>query len=595
MRMKNTILLLVVLAAGTAVFSPGLRNGFVYDDLVTIEENLFIRDWGNLQRFFSSDYYIRAEEYSFRPLVTLTYFLDWELWGLKPEGYHLTNLIWHLAVTAALFGLARKIFKDPGPAAIAAGIFSLHPAAAEAVEGISFREDLICAFFVIVGVWAALKAGRDGGTRALRKFQAVALLFFILALLAKEMAATFPLLAGAILAGDGRESFRRMRSWLVFAFLLAGAYAAARYLVLFQQGALPSVPEFGPPLTRAAIFCKSLGLYGLRAVFPVRLTVEYPDPLPGIAWGGAFAGAAILIPAGLLAAWRTAPRGEGEGARIGLAWFILALLPVLNLLPSPRLGAERFLYLPLAGFALWAGALWSRGHRIKQKTARMTLNLALGGVFLALGAGSLLRNSAWADNYALFTDAVAKSPRSSKAHHGLGNELFHRGEAYAAIREFEEALAIFPREPFYYNSLGVAYGELGRYRESRQQFEASRRLNPNDPTVLVNLAVLALRAGELDEAETHIRRYLLDRSFDPQGHLILGEIALAGGNWDKAGNAYREAIRLNPAEVAAREGLGYCLYSAGRVEEARRVWREALRYAPNNPQIREWLAATGGP
>nr|HPJ72378.1 hypothetical protein [bacterium] len=89
-RLRFGAALLLVLAAAVLVYADTFPNSFVYDDLVTVEENLFIRDWGNLGLFFSPEYYLLSEEYSFRPLVTLTYFIDYYFWGLNPWGYHLS-------------------------------------------------------------------------------------------------------------------------------------------------------------------------------------------------------------------------------------------------------------------------------------------------------------------------------------------------------------------------------------------------------------------------------------------------------------------------------------------------------------------------
>lgn len=579
--------LLLVLTLIGAALAPTLLNGFTYDDLVTVEENLFIRDWGNLKKFFRADYYQHAEEYSYRPLVTLTYFLDWRFWGLDPLGYHLSSLLWHLGAAAALFFLARNLLASTGAAAAATAVFALHPAAVEAVANISFREDLICAFFVLLGAILLLRTASSPPAAAAAGMAALGCL--VLALLAKEMAAAFPLLAASVLAGHGgKKALGKKRYWLLGAVLVSGAYAAGRFLFLFQPEVLPSAPEFGPPLTRVALVFKSFGLYAARAVFPVNLTVEYPDPLPPAAWGGAFLGAAFLGTAAGLAAWRFAPAlPRGRAARAGLAWFLFALLPVLNLLPSPRLGAERFLYLPLAGLGLWAGALWLQaGNRIK---------IVGVVVVLMLGSGSFFRARVWKDNYRLFTDAVKKSPASSKAHHGLGNELFRQGRSAEAIGEFERAIAIMPRDPFYYNSLGVALGELGRFAPARAQFEASLRINPNDPTVLVNFAVLDLRSGNLPGARQYIERYLRDRDYDPRGWLILGEIAAAAGDFASGRDAFGRAEALDPGNLPALEGLAYTLYRLGDPEGARQAARRVLEIDPGNPQALSLLRTLSRP
>ncbi len=138
--LKNNFLsVLLIIIIGGGIYANSLPNSFVYDDLVTVEENLFIRDWGNLGKFFSADYYSRSEEYSFRPLVTLTYFSDYAIFGLNPRGYHLTNLILHLLTGIALFFLGKKFLPGTIAPLLTALIFVVHPVQTEAVNGISLH------------------------------------------------------------------------------------------------------------------------------------------------------------------------------------------------------------------------------------------------------------------------------------------------------------------------------------------------------------------------------------------------------------------------------------------------------------------------
>ena len=484
---RDLPVLLFTFLLAAAVYSPTFANRFVYDDAVTVEENLFIRDWGNAPRIFTADYYVRAEEYSFRPLVTLTYFWDYAFWGINPWGYHLTDLLLHALSAAAVYLLALRLFRRRLPAAAAALLFAVHPALTEAVAGISFREDPLCALFCFLSLLLYLRAedeasckrsdpiilstaeaverrsskpcDRSCGQKAIPQakryyiFLVLSVLFFIAALLSKEMAVALPfvLLAHELIRRPRRPFLLRLLPF----FLAAGLYAVLRFQILFQQGTLPTAPEFGDPLARIVLVLKSLGLYLRLAFFPVRLTVEYPDPFPGLIWSGRLVLPALLA----LAFFLRTLTGGGREERFGAAFFLLSLLPVLNLVPSSRLGAERFFYLPAFGFCLWSAALLfpPGGSSIRARVA------LLAAVLVLFSLESASRNREWEDNLILFERAAAVSPDSSKARHGLGNEYFRLRRLPEAERELRAAIAIFPREPLYHNSLGVVYGELGDY------------------------------------------------------------------------------------------------------------------------------------
>ncbi len=598
-RPRNLAPILLLLLVGTGVYFNSLDNGFVYDDLVTVEENFFIRDWSNLGTFLSRDYYARSEEYSFRPLVTLTYFSDWALFGTDPRGYHLTNLILHLLAGLAVYALGRKLCSTPGAGFLAALIFLVHPAQAEAVNGISFREDLLCALFFFLSLLTFVSSERkykrweDTGDKIIgvaaakstAGFQIISLLFFVLALLSKEMAVSLPVVITAYLLILRRRRWTELlRPGVLAFFLIAVIYGAARMLILFQPETLPAAPEFGDPAGRLILALKSLGLYGRLAFLPFRLTVEYPDPFPPVIWSNF-----LLIPALLTAAFLLAAgiRGKSRPGSFGLAFFFFTLLPVLNLVPTARLGAERFIYLPLFGFAIWGAE--TLGRLAEGRAGRKVVLPAAFLILLALGAGTVSRNRDWKNNYTLFVRAVEVSPDSSKARHGLGNEYFRLGRTGAAIEEFQAAIAIFDREPLYYNSLGVAYGEEGRFEEALHQFQRSAALNPGDPLVRMNLSTLFLRAGETGRAREEIDRFIAARPYDPDGYLNRGEILLAQSDFSAAADSFRQALDLHPRSLPALSGLGYCHYRLGEWERARYYWERALEIDPRQPGLRRNL------
>ncbi|MFH1039421.1 MAG: tetratricopeptide repeat protein [PVC group bacterium] len=596
---KYLIHVIILILVGTGVYWNSLGNGFVYDDTVTVEENLFIRDWKNLGRFFSRDYYLRSEEYSFRPLVTLTYFCDYSLFRGNPASYHLTSLILHLLSGIALYFLAKKILPRPEGALLAALVFIIHPVQTEAVDGISFREDILCTLFFALSLLMYIKSERaekrDDECKSPIKdtdrswihpaLYSLSVIFFILALLAKEMAVTLPLvIAGEELILRRRRVKELFRPRVIGFFFIAGAYLAARFLLLYQRDTLPAAPEFGNALTRFFLVFKGLGLYGRLVFFPVNLTVEYADPLPPVAWSGWLLVPALLTAAFLLTAWL---RGKNRAGTFGLTFFVLALLPVLNLVPNSRLGAERFAYLPMLGFSLWAAVALTACLAGAGK--RALTRAAVGVLLLALAAGTVSRNRDWKDNLALFTRAVEASPRSSKAHHGLGNEYFRLGRSGAAVEQFLKAIDIFSREPLFYNSLGVAYGEQGQFEEALAQFETSARLNPGDPLVLINLSTLYLRTGQTARALQEIQKYITARPYDPDGYINLGEILLQTGNYRQAIDAYREALARNHDSIPAITGLGYCHYRLGEPDQARLYWERALEQDPGNLDLRRDL------
>lgn len=596
----NLYIILLLVLIGGGIYANSLFNSFVYDDLVTVEQNLFIRDWSNLARFFSTDYYSRSEEYSFRPMVTLTYFLDYSLFNLNPLGYHLTNLFLHVLTGIIIYFLSKQLFPDLYAPILTALIFIVHPVQTEAVAGISFREDLLCCLFFILALLIYISKVKiikntvnighpntaKGELKINSSWFSLSIFFFLLSLLSKEMAVTFPLVIVCYeLLIRKKRLLVIFQPGIVILFLISGIYLFARFLILYHQGTLPAAPEFGNIFTRIFLVFKGFGLYGMITFLPVNLTVEYPDPFPPIIWSSYLLLPAFLTTALLIIVWFKRKNHPSE--RFGLAFFAITLLPILNLVPNSRLGAERFAYLPMLGISLWAANLLIKLQSHSKKTK--FIRILIGIILVSLAAGTINRNRAWKDNLTLFTRAASVSPLSSKAHHGLGNELFRLGKLSAAVNEFKKAISIFNREPLYYNSLGVAYGEMGRFDDALIQFQASSRLNPGDPLVLMNLSTLFLRTGKFSEAREAINKFILARPYDPDGYINLGEIEIQRKDYLSAVSALHKALKRDPNSLPALSSLGYCYYQMGDNYQAKRYWRAALDLDPYNAGLQHNL------
>ncbi|HHT9113741.1 MAG TPA: tetratricopeptide repeat protein [Candidatus Wunengus sp. YC65] len=141
-----------------AAYLNTLSNTFVFDDVYVISGNYFIRDWKNFWGLFTSKYFAASGELSYRPVVTLSYFVDYSLWHLNPLGYHLTNVVLHTLNSVLLFFLVQLMVKNTPVAFPASLFFICHPVLSEAVNAVSYREDLLAATFFIIAFLLYVKS-----------------------------------------------------------------------------------------------------------------------------------------------------------------------------------------------------------------------------------------------------------------------------------------------------------------------------------------------------------------------------------------------------------------------------------------------------
>jgi tetratricopeptide (TPR) repeat protein len=497
------ILSLVVVLA---VFGRTLGNGFVFDDHPLVERNPVVRTLDPLSHLGAS-FWSRWETGSdyYRPLVTWSLALDRAVYGEAPWGYHLTNLLVHAGNVLLVFLLLRDLGL-PFAGGAGAVLFAVHPVQVEPVAFVLGRTDLLAVLFLLLTLRLYLRP-RLG----------LSLLTLGMALLSKESAATFPVLAlAADLLRRGRagpglraEALRFARRLAPYLALIA-VCAAVRAGVVGQLlgGSGPPEDAWRNPLTSAPLLARWLtavvvaSRYVALLLFPGRLSVDYGfDVVPLV---HSPASPSFLVSAAGLVALAGAIGLIGRGspvARFGAVVATGTYLPMSHLLfPAPLVMAERFLYLPMLGAcAIAAGALLHLTRPMDPLAKRgwltPVLTLALA---TPLAARSFVRCGDWRDDLTLFRAATASAPRSAMAWNNVGLEWLRRGDGPAGERCFERAVEIHPGYVGAHVNRAVALRERGDLAGAERSLRDTADRFPGDDDVQVALvSVLALRAEGL--------------------------------------------------------------------------------------------------
>jgi Flp pilus assembly protein TadD len=491
----------------------------------------------------------------FRPLITLSYWLDGILWQGNPGGYHLTNLLLHAVVSLLVLHVARR-FLPAGPAPVLAGLlFAVHPIHVEAVAWVQGRVDLLSAAGVLLAVLLAL-AGVEAKEGRRPLYWAGSAIAFFLGLLAKEVAAVAPLLTAVVLATKlSREDLRRLRMCLPL-FAMQGAvfllYLGLRTTALSS----PALGLFGGPSfgDRILLMLRVVPTYLRLLIWPVGLNPKHQIlPPTSLLDGEVLMGAVLLTMLGVAASiWRRVP-----GLAPGLAWLGLAWLPVSNIIPIPAfILAERYMYLPSVGFCIalagTAAHVMALGERWRKPLAAATAAL-----ILTLGTLALAQAMVWRDLLTFYENLVRLNPDSALAHNGVGAIYLDRGEEQRAEAQFREALRLQPGHAAALNNLGILAQRRGDLAEARRLYREAVIARPNQADVWNNLGTL----------------------FEEEGDLV------------RATLAYREAVRLDPAVPRFMANLAGVLTTQGKRREAAALLERAIMLNPSVPRWRAALAA----
>lgn len=484
-----------------------------------------------------------------------------------PHVYHAGNVVLHAVCAWLAFLLLRRLLRSEAGALAGAALFAVHPLQAEVVCWVTGSKDLLAAALSLAALLLHLRFREHGGGRA----RGGAIALFALAVLAKPSAVAVPALAFLVdavwMRRPWREAAVALVPWAVIAaalFLVTKAQQPDRVLVFDVPWAL-----------RPAIALDALAFYLAKVVAPFGLVPDYGRIPEKVLASGAAAWTwlAPAAAAGLVLRFRRDRRWT-----VPAAWFLLALAPVLGLIPFEYQNistvADRYAYLALLGPALAAGAIVA---------ARPRREVLAGAAALVLAAGFAANRQAahWRDTEALFEHTLRLQPRSFSAHHNLGVEMAARGAHPEAIAHYDEVIRLAPWYFRAWANRGNAREKLGDPEAAAADLTEALRLSPTHVAARLNLVRVLESLGRDEEAGEQLALAARMRPDSPEALNSLGVRAYEAGDLETAERNLRRAVKLRPAYPEALNNLANCLVRQGRPNDALPLYREALRLAPD--------------
>jgi tetratricopeptide (TPR) repeat protein len=554
LRRSEWIYCLLLALATLKVYGDVFAAGFIrFDDPRYVTQNPHVvagLTWDGATWAFTTLF-----KSNWHPLAWLSHMLDVELFGLDAGGHHATSLLLHTANSLLLFAVLRSATRAPGPSALVAALFALHPTHVESVAWIAERKDVLSTFFGLLATACYVGYARRGG---IGRYAATAALL-VLSLASKAMLVTLPFVFLLLdfwplerLRSD--ESARRILVEKLPLLAVVAVIAGVTFAAQAGSGAVGLGDAVALP-QRVANAVMSYGLYVGKTVWPADLALVYPHPyLPGgepwRPWQVAVTGAGLA-----LATWAVVRAHRRPYLLVGWFWYLGTLVPVIGLVQAGTQGmADRYTYVPCIGLylmAAWGGAdaLRALGERRRAMLQIPALALTLL-VVAALAFASQRQAAWWSDTVTLFERSLAVAPGSTFLRNNLANELYDAGNLDAAIVHYRRALEVDPE-------LRVAHR---------------------------NLANALRRRGEPYAAARHSligKGVPIDSS---PGQLLLGDVRLEEGNPAAAAAHYRNALAHDATSDAAHRGLARALLGLGERAAAVAELHEVLRLAPGSPQ-----------
>jgi len=609
-RKKPLVQILIIGILGLVVYSNTFNVPFIFDDEFSITRNPLIRNLGN--------FFFKQGGYSDNPgryIGYLTFALNYKLGGLAVTGYHIFNLIIHIANALLIYAFIILTFRTPYIkdsrlvpffdliAFFAAILFVVHPVQTQAVTYTVQRLASLATMFYLMALvlYARMRILKESESRSNKKIfmlYVLSLATIVLAMKTKEIAFTLPVILTLYEFFFFRSAIRKRLIYLIPVILTLLIIPVSILNVHKPVGAIisdvseatnaqASISRGDYLLTQFSVIVTYIRLL----FFPADQNLDYDYPIyhslftPRVLVSFLALLSLFCISMFLLVKSR---KGNDSGNRLiafGIFWFFITLSVESSVIPIADVIYEHRVYLPSIGFFIALVAfLMLIKDRLENRGLRASYAImpALVIAVLVLSIATYARNNIWGDEIRFWEDVVKKSPLIARTHSNLGVVYGRKNRFEEAIKEFKTAVRLDSFYPVAHYNLGNIYGKQGRFEEATEELKTAIKLSSEYAVPHQNLGVIYGIQGRYEEAIGELQIAIKLNPGNASIYYNFGEVFWRIGYFDEAAEKYRTAIRINPDFIEAHNNLGAIYGREGKFIEALEEFQSVAKIKPDD-------------
>ncbi len=561
------------------------------DSMIYANPQIHSLSWDNIARIFSF-----RKGATYQPIRVLSYAVDYYFWKLNPVGYHITSILFYILTCIMVFFTLRNLSgsvreytsfaSHERVAFFGSLLFAAHPVHVEAVTWLAARKEVLQGFFFFLAFYLYLK-GRDKTGRRRTIYLGSVLFTILLAILSKPSAIVLPavILVYEISLRKNRwmDFIRAHWVFLAFSILISIIFTSILMKVMIDAGGIK--PYHGGSFFNNLLVSFSIFLYNIKLLFftinySAAYTIPISNPILSLRTITFITIPLLLFVLSLWSLKRT------KIIFFSFLFFFVTLLPYLNIIPISTLLADRYLFIPSFSFCFLLGVAFDRFYVYTNKrfSAGFFKLLAIGLFVLILVGYSwmtICQNKIWENSFALWADAVEKSPDSNPANALMGVVYMDLGMDEKAAGYLEKAIQILPYDYQSRNNLGIVYGRLDEPEKAFKQLMTALYLKPDDDSIRINLSVFYQKQKEYKKGEEVLSYLLSKKPKDPQLHFRLGMIYKDAGQYSAAVSELLKSMELAPHIINPYEELGNIYASKFKdLEKARYFYTKGIERVP---------------
>lgn len=527
-------------------FLPIKDLGFVnWDDPAYVLKNEYVQlSAENIKTAFLAGIhpdYPKGIATNYHPLTMISLMINHSISGLEAGSYHWTNLIIHLVnvYLSFLFFLLIIGKENKLLAALGALIFAIHPLHVESVAWISERKDVLFMMFYLLGLNHYLRFKKQKTKSIIPVIG-----FFVLSLLSKPSAVTFPIVLILIdYLLDSKYEWKSIANKIPF-LVLSLIFG---FITINIQGdvAVGDIERFNF-IEKISFASYGLSYYLVKFLVPTSTTAFHPYPPSGQL--PAFISMSPLLVLGLIGSIAYFFR-KNKIVVFGVLFFAVNLALTLQFIQvGPSVVSDRYTYLPYHGLILILISFCIYIFKIKPKLKPIVYGVL--GLWLSIMLfRTFNQTKVWKDSKVLWNNVLKKYPGCHYAYKGRAEYYYKNNEYKEAMSDIEKAMERYENEFMVQSMRGNVLRQMGNYPEAINALNKAILLKPDEADLYNNRANAFIRANQSNKAK----------------------------------DDYEKCLQLNPNHKEALSNIGAYYFSINDYKSAIEKFTEAIERVPDQP------------
>ena len=314
-------------------------------DFVSWDDGEVLLQNKDVHQFAIKSFFLKQYVGNYAPITMISFGLDWFFFKGNAMWHHLINILLHLLNAFLVYRFCYFIFKENNKALLCAILFCFHPFQIETIAWVSAKNNLVYSLFFLSGLLCYTRYL----TTTLKKYFLLTLVFFVLSLLSKPSAITFPICLFLLEFLTNKRIDARSFTIRIAPFLLLSVIVGIITLYTRSEANFLNTHNNFALHEKIGYAGFALVFYLSKFILPINLSVIYPYPENGLLSIGIGYAFLILLCFGLYKLYKQ----QKFILIFGVLFFIANLVLVLQLIPfGETLTADRYMYLPIIGLSI---------------------------------------------------------------------------------------------------------------------------------------------------------------------------------------------------------------------------------------------------